>query len=731
MAKTPTYINPALNHQSIIDYILISSQQIVADYVILDLDINFSDHLPLLGTFELSGCKNKVNEDSGLAAAPVQLRWDHADTLSYYQYSGHHLQPVLYHIDNVINQFDKRQLVDYNSVISLLHDDIVNILACGAKIYIPHCKKNFFKFWWDEELNLLKEASIESNQIWKAAGKPRHGPIFNKRQSCRLQYRSRIRDGQKATVTSYTNDLHDSLLSKNGPAFWKCWRSKFESPRKCVGLQVDGCVDKDTIADKFAQHFSKSYSCTNANRAADLCSEYQQLRANYCGMPLTNESLFDTELVSKVIDNLKRGKAAGLDGLTAEHLTHSHPILPCVLSRLFNLILLSGHVPAGFGHSYTVPIPKPKDCRTKAMTCDDFRGIAISSILSKVFEHCILERFSKFLYSADNQFGFKKGVGTSHAIYTVRRCVDRFVKGGSTVNLCALDLSKAFDKMNHNALFIKLMKRLLPVELLTVLEHWFLNCFSCIKWDSVMSNFFKINSGVRQGSVLSPILFAIFINDIVDTRLIGHDNFIILYADDIMLLAPSVCELQRLLNICERELAWLDMSINGKKSSCMRIGTRNDRKCEPIFTAAGYALAWVNEIRYLGVSIVQSRQFKCSLAQAKRAFYRSVNAVFGKIGRVASEEVTLHLVVSKCLPILLYGTEACPLIKSDLTSLDFVVTRFLMKLFKTNNIEIVNTCRHYFDVIVPSSEVKIRTNKFIAKYRNCPNVLCKIFSSVV
>jgi exonuclease III len=210
MAKTPTYINSALNHQSIIDYILISSQQIAADYVILDLDINFSDHLPLLGTFELSGCNNvnNVNEDLGLAAAPVQLRWDHADTLSYYQYSGHHLQPVLYHIDNAINQFDKRQLVDYNSVINLLHDDIVNILACGVKIYIPHCKKNFFKFWWDEELNLLKEASIESNQIWKAAGKPRHGPIFNKRQSCRLQYCSRIRDGQKATVTSYTNDLH-------------------------------------------------------------------------------------------------------------------------------------------------------------------------------------------------------------------------------------------------------------------------------------------------------------------------------------------------------------------------------------------------------------------------------------------------------------------------------------------------------------------------------------------
>ena len=124
-----------------------------------------------------------------------------------------------------------------------------------------------------------------------------------------------------------------------------------------------------------------------------------------------------------------------------------------------------------FGHSYTVPIPKIDHCN-KPMTCSDFRGIAISPIISKIFEHCILERFDSFLGSNDNQFGFKKGIGCSHAIFTVRNSVDRIISGGSTANLCAVDLSKAFDKVNHNALFIKLMKRNLYLQ--DYLTFWFI-----------------------------------------------------------------------------------------------------------------------------------------------------------------------------------------------------------------------------------------------------------------
>jgi len=130
-------------------------------------------------------------------------------------------------------------------------------------------------------------------------------------------------------------------------------------------------------------------------------------------------------------------------GWSAEHLLFCHPVLSIVLSKYFQLILLSSYVPAGFNCTYMVPIPKIKDCNTKSMLYYDFRSIAISPILSKVFEYCFLDRFRSLLSSSCNQFGSKKGIGCSHAIYTARNIVDRLVRNDSTTNLCAIDLSKA------------------------------------------------------------------------------------------------------------------------------------------------------------------------------------------------------------------------------------------------------------------------------------------------
>ena len=562
-------------------------------------------------------------------------------------------------------------------------------------------------------MDLLKQDSINSDKLWKGAGKPRSGPIFDRRQSCRLQYRKRLREGERLNLVSYTNNLHDCLLEKNGTQFWKCWRSKFESSNKCQ--QVDGCVDSDIIANKFAQHFSQAYTSTDPSRANSLKTEYLQRRTDYFGFALSEEQMFDTELLAKTISNLSRGKAAGLDSLSSEHLLFCHPILATILSMLFNLMLLCSHVPGIFGLSYTIPIPKIKDCRTKAMTTDDFRGIAISCIFSKVFELCFFDRFKSYFTVSENQFGFKKGTGCSHAVSTLRKVVDQYVNGGSTVSLCALDMSKAFDRTNHHALFIKLMNRNFPIELLCIFENWFSKCYTCVRWEDSSSSYFKIEFGVRQGSVLSPHFFALYLDDIVGRFYPGRGIHIVLYADDIMLIAPSVGELQRLLNSCEKELAWLDMTINVKKSCCMRIGPRYDASCANITTSNGCALPWVDQIRYLGIYIVKSCKFKCSLDYAKRACYRSLNAIFGKIGRFASEEVVLELVAKKCIPILLYGLEACPLAKSDLSSLDFIITRFLMKLFKTSNIDIIKDCQHFFHFVSPSELWKVRVATFNAK----------------
>jgi len=116
--------------------------------------------------------------------------------------------------------------------------------------------------------------------------------------------------------------------------------------------------------------------------------------------------------------------------------------------------------------------------------------------------------------------------------------------------------------------------------------------------------------------VLSPSLFAIYLNDIISLLPLTQRYCIILYADDILIIAPSVSELQNIVNICEHELNpvnRLDMIFNLKKSCCMRIEQRHDVKCAAILCADGTALAWVDSIRYLRVFIVRSCKFKCSL----------------------------------------------------------------------------------------------------------------------
>ena len=91
-----------------------------------------------------------------------------------------------------------------------------------------------------------------------------------------------------------------------------------------------------------------------------------------------------------------------------------------------------------------------------------------------------------------------------------------------------------------------------------------------------------------------------------------------------------------------------------------RIGQRFDVASANIASYYGQTIQWETELKYLGIHIVCSRGFKCSLTAAKRSFYKAANAVFGKIGGRSSEDVILQLIRSKCMPALLYGLEACP-----------------------------------------------------------------------
>ena len=148
---------------------------------------------------------------------------------------------------------------------------------------------------------------------------------------------------------------------------------------------------------------------------------------------------------------MKLGKAAGCDGIETEHMVHAHPILVSILSALFNS-MLHGYVPDNFGRAIIIPLIKDKSGDSSSSS--NYRGITMSSNISKLFEMCLLDLFGKYLTSSNLQFGFKKGVGCTDGIYALQSVVDFYTEHGSTVNLCLLDMSKAFDKVNHYSLYI-------------------------------------------------------------------------------------------------------------------------------------------------------------------------------------------------------------------------------------------------------------------------------------
>jgi len=160
--------------------------------------------------------------------------------------------------------------------------------------------------------------------------------------------------------------------------------------------------------------------------------------------------------VDKCILSLKSGKAPDYDGLTAEHLQYAHPCLTIIISRLFELILAYRVVPDGFGFGVSHPIPKSAN-KTNLATVDDFGTIIICPIISKIFESCIFSRIEPLLKSSSRQFGFNKGTGCGHATHTLKQTINYFTSRNSNVCVGVLDLSKAFDGLNHVIFYIELI----------------------------------------------------------------------------------------------------------------------------------------------------------------------------------------------------------------------------------------------------------------------------------
>lgn len=311
-------------------------------------------------------------------------------------------------------------------------------------------------------------------------------------------------------------------------------------------------------------------------------------------------------------------------------------------------------------------IPIVKDNNSDISSLSNYRAITLSSTISKLFEMCLIDLYGDYLTSSGYQFGFKKNIGCSNAVYALQSVVNYHVEHGSTVNLCFLDVSKAFDKVNYSVsvLYSKLIARKIPITFLNILINWYSKCFSAVRWNDALSVFFHVSFDVRQGGVLSPLLFAVYVNDILcklsSSKLGCYINDLcigyIKYADDLVLITSSLCMLQMMINICEEEARNIDMIFNDAKFMVLRIGKAYANPCTAVRVNGG-DIHFVSKVKYLGIYLCAAKVFKISYTELRLKFYKSFNIILSKSKQCFDECVLYKLANNFCKPYLLYGLE--------------------------------------------------------------------------
>ena len=269
----------------------------------------------------------------------------------------------------------------------------VNNLAATLKEadkVLPRHKPGVQKHWWTEELTTLKQQNISIHSIWKSEGKPRSGPTNEERLRVRASYRHAIKAAQKRPIQSCWNKLHTSFASKNTTEFWKSWRRIYNSNKCDLHSVVNGQTTKEDISESFKSHFVKVSQPNNRQRVDEIKNafekRYEQEVTNHhnCSCGTHNVS---TENVIDAILSLKKGKCCDDSLISAEHFFYAPLPLMTRLKDLFNVMLMHGHVPKQFQRGTIVPIVK--DHQGDKSDLNNYRGITIAPIISKIFEHVL------------------------------------------------------------------------------------------------------------------------------------------------------------------------------------------------------------------------------------------------------------------------------------------------------------------------------------------------------
>jgi hypothetical protein len=235
---------------------------------------------------------------------------------------------------------------------------------------------------------------------------------------------------------------------------------------------------------------------------------------------------------------------------------------------------------------------------------------------------------------------------------------------------------------------VKLIDKGVPLPFLRILVNWYSDMSCCVVWNSIAGESFVVGCGVRQGGILSPYLFAVYIDSLIED--LRHSTFgvfignifigCVMYADDIVLMSCTCTGLQKLVNICVFYGSVWDIKFNPRKSQVTTFGGQ----CPTDFCifVNDAPLIWADKIKYLGCNFI-CRTCTVDPKPAIGKFYASLNNILSVLGHNRNEIMAVYLVKSYCLPALLYSCETWTLNSTDLQSVNVAWNNSFRKIFNS------------------------------------------------
>ena len=387
----------------------------------------------------------------------------------------------------------------------------------------------------------------------------------------------------------------------------------------------------------------------------------------------------------RVLEKLKNGKAAGPDLFINEFFKYSADVLCGVLTRMFNVVLLSGTLPNSWSSSFIVPIYKNKGSKDDP---SNYRGISLINNVCKIFTSLLSKRITSYSDSIEllgfEQAGFRKDFSTNDHIFSLHVLITLYTKViKKKLYCCYIDYRKAFDSVPRVHLWYKFLKYGVNGKILNVIKNLYKEAKSAIKLNNPNCHgmfFFGCDIGVRQGDNLSPLLFALYLNDLQEFLAMAYDGlgnaseyikefvqdndvivylklFTILYADDTVIFAENRNELQAAMNAMYHYCQLWKLDINERKTKVVVYGSKAGHP-EPDMNIGDHLISFESEYTYLGICFPCNGNFGKSICALKNQASRAMFALLNKARKLGLDiDVQMQLFDSLVTPIVTYGCD--------------------------------------------------------------------------